>query len=71
MKKNIERQRLPDIVFQPAITPIEAAMLPARAQRRGYGALRHARESWQPGRGRVPAFAIRQPRLRGWGPAGR
>lgn len=35
-----------DIVFQPALTPLEAAMLPAR-ETRGYGALRLARRAFE------------------------
>ena len=56
--------RMADVIFQPALTPMEAAMLPARMPRR-MGALRHARESFAPG-GRKPAG--RSLRLPGWGP---
>lgn len=34
------------IIFQPAITPIEAAALPAR-ETRGYGSLHHVKSLWQ------------------------
>lgn len=69
MKRNMESRSLPDIVFQPAITPIEAAMIPAKEERRGYGALAHAKASWRPGEGRKPAFEPRTPKLKNWGPA--
>ncbi len=71
MKKTIDRQSLPDIVFHPALTPIEAAMLPAKEPKRGFGALAHARASWRPGAGRKPMFAVRSPKLKNWGPAGK
>lgn len=52
------------IIFRPAITPIEAAALPAR-EARERGALHHAKAAWQldgtPGR-RAPGRA----RLGGW-----
>ena len=35
-----------DIIFQPAVTQIEAAALPA-LEVRGYGALKHARSMWR------------------------
>ena len=34
-----------DVIFRPALTPLEAAMLPAR-ETRGYGALRLARQAF-------------------------
>lgn len=38
-----------EIVYQPALTPLEAAMIPAQ-DRRPIGALAHLRRSWRPGR---------------------
>lgn len=35
-----------NIVFQPALTPIEAAALPAK-EAKGFGTLGHARAMWQ------------------------
>lgn len=70
MKRNLERQNTSsaDVVFLPAITPIEAAVIPARDVR-GYGALRHAKEAWRPGEtARRETFPVRMPRLRAWGP---
>lgn len=55
-----------DIAFQPALTPMEAAMLPALPPHR-YGALAHVRASFAPGRPAQRA-AARMPKLRGWGP---
>lgn len=53
-------------VFQPALTPLEAAMLPADAPR-SRAALAMARASFAPGeRRREPD--VRLPRLPGWGP---
>ncbi|MDO5299204.1 MAG: hypothetical protein Q4F18_07220 [Clostridia bacterium] len=70
MKRKLERQNTSpeDVVFLPAITPIEAAVIPARDVR-GYGALHHARAAWRPGEsGRTDAFSVRMPKLRAWGP---
>ena len=54
-----------DVVFRPALAPMEAAMLPAEPAR-GRGALALARASFAPGRRRgLPQVAL--PRLAGWG----
>ncbi len=68
MKRSIPwvSYRMEDIIFQPAITPLEAAMIPAKEPRQK-GALALARASFAPGRARgIPP--LRLPRLRGWGP---
>ena len=54
------------VVFAPALTPMEAAMLPAGGRPRR-GALALARASFAPGGSRREA-GIRLPRLTGWGP---
>lgn len=53
------------VVFAPALTPMEAAMLPAQGRPRR-GALALARASFAPGEVRREE-GIRLPRLPGWG----
>lgn len=55
-----------NVVFAPALTPMEAAMLPAGGRPRR-GALALARASFAPGGSRREE-GIRLPRLPGWGP---
>ena len=55
-----------NVVFAPALTPMEAAMLPAQGRPRR-GALALARASFAPGEVRREE-GIRLPRLPGWGP---
>ena len=55
-----------NVVFAPALTPMEAAMLPAQGRPRR-GALALARASFAPGEGKREE-GIRLPRLPGWGP---
>ena len=60
------RELARQVAFAPALTPLEAAMLPARpAPRRG--ALSMARAAFAPGAPRRQE-GIRLPRLLGWGP---
>ena len=68
MKKlNVQAPFLSDnVVFAPALTPMEAAMLPAQGRPRR-GALALARASFAPGEVRREE-GIRLPRLPGWGP---
>ena len=54
------------VAFAPALTPLEAAMLPAQGHPRR-GALAMARASFAPGEARREE-GIRLPRLPGWGP---
>lgn len=54
------------VVFAPALTPMEAAMLPAM-QRPRRGVLALARASFAPGERRREE-GLRLPRLPGWGP---
>lgn len=54
-----------DVIFQPALTPLEAAMLPAQAKP-GTGALHLAQAAWRPG-GTALKNGARQPKLTRWG----
>ncbi len=66
MKRRKEWMNDEDIVFTPALSPIEAAVLPAR-QERSLGALHHAKAAFdldaREKRAGIPGL-----RLRGWGP---
>lgn len=55
-----------EVVFRPAVSPIEAAVLPAR-QARPLGALHHAKASFDLDAREKRADGYRL-RLRGWGP---
>jgi len=62
--------RAVDIVFQPALAPMEAAMLPASAERglpHARGALAHVKASFAQGRPRGGQAGYRL-KLRAWGP---
>lgn len=61
-----EPNRVQRIVFRPALTPLEAAMLPAELPQRR-GALALARASFAPGERRREPH-VRLPKLPGWGP---
>ena len=61
--------RAVDIVFQPALAPMEAAMLPASAELsmpRARGALAHVKASFAPGKPRGGQTGYRL-KLRTWG----
>ena len=45
MKKKKQTLGAREIVFLPALAPLEASVIPA-AEKRGYGALRYAREAF-------------------------
>lgn len=68
MKKlNVQAPFLSDnVVFAPALTPMEAAMLPAGARPRR-GALALCRAQFAPGEKRR-SEGLTLPRLSGWGP---
>ena len=46
MKKRKQMPQTREIVFLPALAPLEASVIPA-AEKRRYGALRHAREAFR------------------------
>ena len=46
MKKRKQTVRDQEIVFLPALAPLEASVIPA-AEKRRYGTLRHAREAFR------------------------
>lgn len=70
MKRKMDRPKTygQDVVFLPAVTPIEASVIPAK-DARGYGALHHAKASFRPGSmEKNGGFAVRMPKLSAWGP---
>ena len=46
MKKRKQMPQTREIVFLPALAPLEASVIPA-AEKRRYGALRHAKEAFR------------------------
>lgn len=49
MKKRMPHMPADQVVFLPALTPLEAAVLPARERPRAYGVLRMVRSAWEAG----------------------
>lgn len=45
------------VVFLPALTPLEACVLPARERRRPYGVLRMVPGAWEAGERKTPQRA--------------
>lgn len=66
MKRRKEWEDNREVVFTPALTPMEAAVLPAR-EPRPLGALHHAKAAFDLD-ARERRAGIPRLRLRGWGP---
>lgn len=57
VKKRMLRMPQAPVVFLPALTPLEACVLPARERRRPYGVLRMVPGAWEAGERKTPQRA--------------